>query len=694
MTMHEHADLLLEIGVEELPARFIPTAMEQLQQIVTDLLTESRIGFGPVKTFGTPRRLALLVTGVSERQQGIEQEMKGPPVRAAFTPDGEPTPAATGFAAAQGVDLSALVRRTTPTGEYVFAVKKESGRPTKDGLPDLLARLVIALEFPKSMRWGSGDFRFARPVRWLVALFGDEVVPFEVEGLRSGRTTRGHRFASSGEIEIHSAPEYEQRLLDAHVVADPQVRRRRIWEFVQSAATQAGGRVVEDPELLDEVTYLVEDTAAVYGGFNSDYLQLPDQVLITPMKEHQRYFPVVDEKGKLLAKFVTVTNGAYGNADLIRTGNEKVLSARLADAQFFFVEDAKRPLHQRVQELGNIVYQERLGTILEKVERIVALTRSLGTLGKISDEAIARSERAALLSKADLVTHMVYEFPELQGLMGCEYALLSGEDPRVAQAILEHTMPRGAGDQLPQSVEGALVAVADKIDTLVGCFAAGLIPSGSQDPYGLRRQAIGIIRILLDGTVELDLSSVIGAALAGYGGRFADRADEVGTRLADFFRLRLRGLLMDRGLRSDWVDAAIAAGVENVPAVLRRALALQGAWGSEPLQGLLTLHQRAANLAAKAAPSPVRADLLREAAETALHAELLACEKEVASLWERGAYQQAIQRLAALKPTVDRFFEEILVMAPEADVRQNRLALLQQIVQLAAPLGDLRKIDV
>src|SRR5690606_35677395 len=460
--------LLLEIGMEECPARFVGPALEELGRLAAERLADARIAHGAVRTLGTPRRLAVLVEDVAAHQAELTREVKGPPARAAFDPSGAPTRAALGFAASQGVAVEELVVKETEGGAYVYAVRREAGRPTRDVLPAVLHSLVTSLKFPKSMRWGNGTLRFARPIRWLVALLGDEVVPFELEGVTAGRATRGHRTLADRAIELESAGRYVEVLREqGKILVDVVERRASILRQVETLARQAGGQLVMDEALLDEVTHLVEWPTALLGSFDPDFLEVPEEILITTMKEHQRYCPV--RAGKLLPVFVAVRNGDETALDVVRAGNERVLAARLADARFFYAEDLKRPLADRVDQLKGILFQERLGSLWDKVERVRRIIRQVSE--GYSGEVRAKAERAAFLAKADLVTQVVYEFPELQGVMGRAYALASGEDPEVAEAILEHYMPRHAHDRLPATEAGVLVSLADKADTIVGCFA-------------------------------------------------------------------------------------------------------------------------------------------------------------------------------------------------------------------------------
>ena len=683
--------LLVEVGTEEIPAGFLEEVLPQLRETALAQLKELRLSPAAVHVYGTPRRLALMVEGLPERQADLVREVKGPSRAVAFDKEGQPTKAAQGFARSQGVAVADLQVRETEQGAYVFAVLREAGRPVAEVLVEWLPRLITGLHFPKSMRWGTGDLRFARPIRWLVALLDDAVLPIELDGVPAGRMTRGHRFLAPEPIVLQSPSEYVQRLREAYVLVDPEERRQAVLEQVRQAAAVHGARVLEDPDLVAEVTNLVEYPAAVVGGFDPAYLQLPREVLITPMREHQRYFPLVDDAGRLLPRFVAVSNGPREDMGVVRHGNEKVLAARLADARFFYEEDRRQPLEAYVPRLKSVVFQEQLGTVHEKMERIRALAAWLAEQGGADEETRAAAVRAAELAKADLVTQMVYEFPELQGVMGREYALLSGEGDAVAQAIFEHYLPRHAGDELPASLAGSLVSIADKLDTIVGCFGVGLVPTGSQDPYGLRRQALGVLRIAA-GLECFDLEQALVQAKAGYGARLNSDSGALVARIMEFFQQRLRGLMQEEGWRHDIVEAVLAAGFSDVSGAFRRARALAEFSATEGFASLITAYQRAANLAQKGDSDQVDAGALVHPAERGLYEALEAVTGQVEAALADARYQEALALLATLRPHVDRLFEEVLVMAPEPEVRRNRLALLRRVVALCHRVADLDAI--
>ena len=687
-------DFLLEIGFEEMPARFLDPAIEQLQELAITLLKEQRLLYTSLAVYGTPRRLALHLTDLADRQEPLLQEVKGPAVKVAFNQAGEPSPAAQGFARSQRVRVEDLITKTLGPVEYVFAVKKEAGRPAPKVLAEICPRLVEGLHFPKPMRWGHLEVRFARPIRWLVALLGQEIIPFAYANLTSGRVTYGHRFLGSGAMEIDQPGNYFKIMKDNYVLVNSRERRETIWSQIQEVAAREGGRVEPDDELLGEVNNLVEYPTALAGSFEYSYLELPDEVLVTPMREHQRYFPVVGDDGKLLPKFIAVRNGSSDHIDIVRAGNEKVLRARLADAAFFWHEDLKTPLDRRVDELKKVVYQESLGTVYDKVERVQALSVYLAGAMGADQQVREQTGRAAWLAKADLVTNMVFEFPELQGIMGREYALRAGETSAVAEAIFQHYLPRHAGDELPITLSGRALSMADKLDTLAGCFGIGIQPTGSQDPYALRRQALGVSYIILDAGLDLSIKEMLTRAYDGYIGRveFKVGPDQAVEELIEFFRQRLRGILIDRGFTYDTVESVLAAGFDNFNDVLQRAGAVEEFRRDPAFVDLITVFTRAHNLSKKTDSSIVQSDLLVDPAEQDLYQRLVQARHQAGQHLNRRDYQAVLREIAALQQPVAQFFDAVLVMAPDDRVRENRLSLLKQIAAFISSVADFSKI--
>ncbi|MGI6558599.1 MAG: glycine--tRNA ligase subunit beta [Limnochordia bacterium] len=632
-------DLLLEIGTEELPAHVVDLGTKQLKEKAAALLAEHRIGHGPMSAWGTPRRLALYVAQVEEMQADLVEEVKGPPASVAFV-EGQATKAALGFAERQGVHVSELVVKKTPQGEYVFAQRKQQGLASREILPAFLPQLIAALSFPKTMRWGAYDFRFPRPIRWLVALFGDEVVPFSIAGVDSGNLSWGHRFHRSGPVPV-TASTYLDDLRRAYVIVDGEERRQTIIRQVEEVAKACGGQVLWDEDLLAEVTNLVEYPVAVWGEFGSDMLELPQEVLITPMKEHQRYFAVLNQQGELLPRFIAVANGGKDNLPEVRQGFERVLAARLADAKFFWEVDRKTPLEGYVEKLKGIMSSRKpWGPCTPRPPAIVDLAVGLAEELGWAEHLLQSCDGPPKLAKADLATNMVYEFPELQGVMGREYALRSGEPPAVAKAIYEHYLPRFAGDELPETVPGMIVSIADKMDSIAGCFAVGLIPTGSQDPYALRRQALGIIQIILTKELDLPLTSLIHWAQAGLADQ-VEATPQTAKQIGEFFLGRLRGILTGEGIRYDVIDAVLAVESDRLPDLMARCQAVTRALDSEGMARLLIACERVANLAAKADDRKVDPGLLAESAEKELYQVYRQVNDKVAKKLAAADYQGA-----------------------------------------------------
>jgi len=684
------ATFLLEIGIEEMPARFVGPAMAQLEELARAHLAGHRLEGKRIRVAATPRRLAIVAEGLPPGQPPLLREAKGPAVKVAFDASGRPTKAATGFARSQGVPVEELVRRRVGDVEYVFAVQEKPGRSTLEVLREAAPALIGALSFPKPMRWGDLDFAFIRPIRWLVALLDEVVIDFELAGCRSGRLSQGHRVLG-GPVELASAAAYFDRLREAFVIADPGERKNSILAQIRAAA--AGGRVLEDPELLEEVTNLVEYPTALAGRIEAEYLSLPRAVLITSMREHQRYFPVEASDGTLLPMFVTVANSSPAHLDIVRAGNERVLRARLADAAFFYREDRRRPLADRVEDLRKVVYLEGLGTMYDRTSRVAALAGWLGGAWGLEPAEREHLGRAALLAKADLTTAMVYEFPELQGVMGAEYARADGEHEAVALAIYEHYLPRLRGDELPESPAGVALALADKMDHICALFSQNLLPSGSQDPYALRRQALGICQILLAGGRRISLSRLVDRALEGLKGvSFKLEADEVRREVLEFFRARVRGLFLERGLAYDTVDAVVSRECDDIADAWARAAALQEFRSGEGQRDLMAAYIRAYRLSRDAAPGPVRPSFFEHPAEEALHRRLAEARSQVQGAVERGDYGRALSAFAGLAAAVEEFFNAVMVMVDDPGLRENRLALLQEVVGLGLSVADLSRL--
>ena len=717
--------LLFEIGTEEIPAKFMPGILAQLKELAEKKMDELRIPYEAVKVYGTPRRMTFIADGVAEHQADSTIEAKGPSVKIAFK-DGEATKAAQGFARGQGVAVEDLEVR----GEYVYAVKHLAGQEVEDLLPGLLHDILTSLSFPKTMRWADHDFRFVRPIRWLVALFGDDVIPVEITGVKSGKFSRGHRFLrptivegakaveslddakellekavsavkntvssavnkTPGAVEIPCAEAYEEVLKDNFVMVDQDARRELIRQQVIDLAIEEGGHAEIDEDLLEEVNYLVEWPTALCGCFEERFLPLPKECIITPMREHQRYFPVLKEDGSLLNKFITVRNGGKEHLDVVAHGNERVLRARLSDAEFFFNEDRKQPLEARLAKLTTVSFQEGLGNMNDKSQRLVKAADMIafGLNSKVDREKLART---ALLCKTDLVTGMVVEFTELQGVMGREYALLDGEDPEVAKGIYEHYLPRFAGDELPATDIGRIVGIADKLDNIVATFSRGLAPTGSQDPYALRRQALGIINILIDGNYHVSMIKLI-AGVAYLLNIPSEKTKEVIMPVMDFFKQRLKNMLLDQGIRYDVVDAVLADDRnDDIADLAARAQALNAFVATEEAPALIQAATRVANLCKKIEQeTAINTNLFQNPAEGELHKAVTELNNEMLLATVQFNYAAVLQTACKLVAPVNKFFDDVMVMDNDEQIKNNRLALLSAVKDITHAVGDLSAI--
>lgn len=679
--------LLLEIGTEEVPAHVMPGILSQLKENAAKTFDELRIEYKNIKTLGTPRRSALLVEGLAEQQADLSKENRGPAVNIAFDADGNPTKAAQGFARGQGVKPEELV---TKDG-YVYAMVHEKGGQTVDLLGDTLKGLVDGLNFPNNMHWADLDYKFIRPLRWLVALYGQDVIDFEVANVKSGRTSRGHRFLSEGDFEIANAEDYVEACRKASIIVDQNERCEMIRQQIAEVAAANGGQAEVNEDLLEEVLYLVEYPTALCGKFDEKYLALPAEAVITPMRDHQRYFPVLKD-GQLLPLFITIRNGGKEHLETVQHGNERVLRARLEDAQFFFDEDRKKTLEQHGEKLKTVVFQDGLGTIYDKALRLEVLAGYIADVIGANEQDKKDAVRAAKLAKADLVTGMVTEFTELQGVMGREYALLDGETKAVAQAIDEHYMPRFAGDSQPASVAGRIVSLADKIDTIVGTFSRGLIPTGSQDPFALRRQALGIVNMLKEAQYHISLSQLVAKAMELLKIADAGQQTKLQNDVADFMKLRLKNVLADAGIRYDVVDAVFVT-VDDIYGVFLRAQAVNEAV-KQDMEKTIQAFVRTGNIARKAedVQAAVEADLLAEQVEKDLYKAYEAAASKVEKEIMAQDYAGAIAALSQLAAPIDAFFDGVMVMDKDEKIKNNRLGLLKLVDNLVCQVADFSKI--
>lgn len=681
-------DLLFEIGVEEIPSAALYAAITQLKKDAEKALAEERLGYDTLETFGGPRRLVVRVTQLAEGQEDRTLRVKGPSVKAAFDADGNPTRAAEGFARSRGIDVGDLVREDEGGGEYVFAVVDEVGRSTLEVLPDVLAQLAANLNWPKSQRWGNGTARFIRPVRTLVALFGEEVVPVQFAGLTADRFTEGHRFlAADRSVRIASAQSYDEAARRGMFVYDQEARATLVREGIEAIEAQHGVRAVVPEKTFSEVVNLVEWPTATVGHFDEEFLEVPREVIETAMTKHQRYFPLEGADGNLTNMFIVVHNGDSARSAEIATGHERVIRARLADATFFYREDLAINMEEWVAKLDSITFQEKLGTSGAKVVRNERLAEALAQMHGADAGETAEAVRASHLAKADLVSHAVVEFPVLQGVMGRYYALAAGETEPVAQAILEHYQPRFAGDAVPSTVAGKLTSVADKLDTMVGIFGIGMAPTGSADPYALRRGALGILNTIIDG-LDITLDDSIALGLEGYRESHTFDTETVGTAIKAFVVGRFEGLAKDRGHAYDTVSAVLAVAADDPADAIKRCDALTSfRAGSNAMDDLSTAFTRAKNLSKPELGST--ADPALMGAEEAVLADALTeAEQAVAASYDVCDYDAVLGVLAGLRVPIDAFFENVLVMDEDNAVRENRLRLLNRFVALFARFAD------
>ena len=676
-------DLLFEIGAEEIPAGFMPNILGQLKQLAETKLNDAHLPFESIATYGTPRRLALIVKGLADTSAEISERHKGPSASIAYDADGNATKAAIGFARGKGLDVADLVVEDG----YIYAETKTAGVPAKDIVTDMLPQLITGLNFPKSMHWGNLDAKFVRPVRWLVALLDEEVIPVEFATVKSGNVTRGHRFLGADEITIKNAASYVDTLKENFVMVNQDARRELISKQLHDIAASKNASIVWDDDLLEEINYLVEWPTALCGGFEESYLALPDAAIITPMKDHQRYFPLVDQDGKLLPMFLTVRNGSDHSIEVVQAGNERVLRARLDDAKFFFNEDRKKPLIDRQDGLTKIVFQEGLGNLADKTERLLKLGRVFGEECGLHEDAAVVLERATELAKTDLTTGMVTEFTELQGVMGKEYALLDGESEEVAEAIFEQYLPRFAGDVLPQTEAGKVLSIIDKVDNIVATFSRGLIPTGSQDPYALRRQTIGILNILLGSEWNISLRPIFKASMELLNVP-AEKQDELLNQVEEFFTLRLKNIFLDREVPHHVIDLLLSNNELSVADAEGLVNALLANRIDENVE-LVQAYTRMYNLVKDVEYTGVNSDLLKEDAEKALFEAASKASEASLAAWEANDYTAVVAVPATLVPAINKFFEDVMVMDKDEAIKSNRLQLVRLAYSVMAIIGDI-----
>ncbi|AZB43661.1 glycine--tRNA ligase subunit beta [Bacillus sp. FJAT-42376] len=684
-------DLLLEIGLEELPARFVTESMNQLGEKMQKWLNDHKIPFGAVRLYSTPRRLAVFVSDLAEKQEDVTEEAKGPAKKIALDAEGNWSKAAAGFCRGQGASEEDIYFKEINGVEYVHVQKHVKGQFTMELLKSL-DKVISSMTFPKNMRWGSQEMRYARPIKSIVALFGSEVIPFQLAGVHTGSVISGHRFLGESEVSITEPAEYEQSLKEQFVIADPAVRKQMIRSQLDDIARKNSWTIPVDETLLEEVNNLVEYPTALYGKFEEEYLTLPEEVLVTTMKEHQRYFPVKNEEGVLLSYFITVRNGNDVHLENVARGNEKVLRARLSDAAFFYREDHKLQIGEALEKLEKIVFHEELGSLADKVRRVTALTEAIAKRLELSETVREDATRAARISKFDLVSHMVYEFPELQGIMGEKYAKLLGEKETVAAAINEHYSPRHSEDPAPPSEAGAAVAIADKLDTICAFFSIGMLPTGSQDPYALRRQASGIVQILLAHNWIIPLPELFQLSISVLG---VSESEKLIEDLTGFFKMRAKYVMDERNVRYDVVEAILQSSNLEITSMIKRSEVLASESGAEGFKETIEAFSRVLNIAGKAEDdAAVSPDLFENDYEKALYEKADKTIERYRAAADSSEYSEAFAALKSMTPEITSYFDHTMVMAEDEKVKRNRLAQMKQLADVIRSFAEMNSILV
>lgn len=689
--------LLLEIGTEEIPAGYIEPALTSLSEQLRQKLTDNRLSFGDVHIMGTPRRLTIQVTNVAAKQEPLKAEILGPPASIGFDSDGNPTMAAQKFAEKSGVSIKDIRVTETKKGAYLCADIIEEGLPAEKILEKILPELIQSIPFPKTMKWADLTIQFARPIHWILALLGNKIISFKLGNLTSGNITRGHRFMNPAPISIPQPDVYVDKLKAASVIVDFEERKRWVEKEITRVAQELGGDILPDSELVDIVKNLVEYPIAVAGKFEEKYLEVPDEVLITAMREHQKYFAVIDKNKKLMPCFIAVNNTKAKDMSLVAKGHERVLRARLSDAQFFYKSDLEISFDTRIEKLKGVLFQAKLGTMYEKIHRVQEIAAYICDELRCEKDVKSRAIRAAQLCKADLVSHVVGEFPKLQGIMGRIYANKSGEHPETASAIEEHYRPTYSGGPLPQTLTGSIVAIADKIDSICGCFCVGLIPTGASDPYALRRQSIGIIQIMIEKQLNCNLSSLIKKSAQ----LFADKSEQDIRSTTDavysFFQNRISHILAEEGFSKDVIAAVVGVSIDHIPNVRNRVKSLEKLKTAPDFEQLAIAFKRVVNIVRKAEsetiPNEVNKNLFEQETETTLYHAFKSVQDRVSHLLDQANFEQALLEIASLRRPVDEFFDSVLVMADDVNIRRNRLAMLKQIGDMFNQFADFSKIS-
>lgn len=690
-------NVVLEIGTEEIPAQYMEKALKDLNRLAKKYLEESRIKYKEIKVYGTPRRLILFIFHIEEKQEDIFQKIKGPAYSIAYNKNSLPQQPALKFAQSQGINVEDLIVEDTKKGKYIFAPKSIIGQPTINLLSQIFPKLIIGMQFPKSMRWGEKSLRFIRPIRWILALYGKEIIKFNIDGLDSENITYGHRLLAPQKIKISSTQEYFKKLEKSYVIIDPKIRENIVKTDIKHIIKEIGGEKIINEKLLNEITYLVEYPNAILGKFDKKYLELPKDVLIEVMRKHQKYFPVYKNKDELLPLFIVIINNSKKYASKIKEGNENVLRARLEDAKFFYQEDQKIPLEENVDKLKNVIFREKLGSLFDRTNRVKLLCDYIADGLQVEQKVKKDLLRSAHLCKADLVTEMVKEFPELQGIMGKEYAVLSGEKKEVAEAIFEHYLPRFSGDKLPLTKGGMILGIADKVDTIIGCFVMGLTPTGSQDPYGLRRQSRGKIAIILKNNLEISLKDIIQKSLSLYKESVSVKLkideNQIVSQILSFFKQRLKNIFLEDGIRYDIIDAVLAVDSDgDAVDIKNRIKAIDELYNQSIFRKILSSSNRVLNLSKNNEENEIDQSLLNEKAELNLYHNYEIVYPRIKEFIFNKEYKKVFKLLGDLCEPVDEFFDQVLVMDKDKNIRKNRIALIKKIGILFNQVADLSKV--
>jgi len=690
-------NVVLEIGTEEIPAQYMENALKDLNRLAKKYLEESSINYKEIKVYGTPRRLILFIFHIKDKQEDIFQKIKGPAYSIAYNKDSQPQKPALKFAQSQGVNVGDLIVEDTKKGKYIFASKSIIGQPTIDLLSQIFPKIIKGMQFPKSMSWGEKSLRFIRPIRWILALYGNKIIKFNLNGLDSENITYGHRLLAPQKIKISSTQEYFKKLEKSYVIIDPQIRENIVKTDLKQIIKEINGKKIINEKQLKEIVYLVEYPNAILGRYDKKYLELPKDVLTVVMEKHQKYFPVFKNKDELLPLFIVIINNSKKYASKIREGNENVLRARLEDAKFFYHEDQKIPLEKRVDKLKNVIFQENLGSLFDKTKRLELLCDYISDSLQVEQKVKKDLLRSAHLCKADLVTEMVKEFPELQGIMGKEYAILSGERKEVAEAIFEHYLPRFSGGRLPLTKSGMILGIADKVDSIIGCFVMGLTPTGSQDPYGLRRQSRGKIAIILKNNLQISLKDIIWKSLSLYKESVSVELkideNEIVSQILYFLKQRVKNIFLEDGIRYDVIDAVLAVDSDGDVVDIKHRIKAIEELCNQPIFGrILNSSSRVLNLSKNSEETEIDRSLLKEKAEVSLYHNYENIYPRIKEFISNKEYKKVFNLLGDLCKPVDEFFDQVLVMDKDEEIRKNRISLIKKIGILFNQVADLSKI--